>query len=502
MERDAMDEFIACSIILEKEEEEASTEIFEPVTVASMSFKDVVINPALPKKDREDLRGVVKEFAQIFSDIPGKSKTVKHHIRLTSNIPVKIRPYAIPHHYVSKVIAEIEELERLKIIQRSTSNYSSPMVIIQKKDGSLRICIDYRKLNEVTIIDAEPIPRTDDLIACMQHNSIFSKLDMTKGYYQIPMTASSKHLTAFSTPKGLYEFNYMPFGLVNAPATFVRMTRSLLKDIPNIATYIDDMCVYTATVREHLNILSTVFSRIQSNGLTIKPTKCVIGFNEVHFLGYKISQGIQATDETIVQKIMNISPPKTRKHVQALLGLINYYAKFIPCFSDKTAVLSSLLKKGKGTKIIWSENCQRILEEIKAEFSKEPILRLPNFDLPFIIRTDASKAAISGCLGQMVDGIFHPCLYISRKLNNAEKNYSTVELEALAVVYTVSKLKTYLLGRQFTIQSDNQPLKVITTGIPKNARIARWALILQDYKFVVTHIPGGKNCLADLLSRL
>lgn len=218
---------------------------------------------------------------------------------------------------------------------------------------------------------------------------------MTKGYYQIPMTAESKHLTAFSTPMGLYKFNYIPFWLVNAPATFVRMTRSLLKGIKNIATYIDDMCVYTPTFKDHIDVLQKVFMRIKDNGLTVKPTKYVIGLEEVSFLGHKISHGCLTTDETIVTKIMDTTPPKTRKHVQALSGLVNYYAKFLPCFADKTAVLSSLLKKENGGMIVWSKICQDILDEIKLLFSKDPVLQLPKFHLQFVIRTDASKNAIS-----------------------------------------------------------------------------------------------------------
>ncbi|BFY99110.1 hypothetical protein BsWGS_02150 [Bradybaena similaris] len=476
-------------------------DIIEPVTVSKTTYKDVNIGTALTTDQRRQVNNLLKKYAEIFSEIPGKSKFIMHHIKVTTDTPIRVKPYVIPEHYKEKVEAEIKELERLQIIQRSNSSYASSMVVIRKKDDTLRICIDYRKLNQVTVTDAEPIPGADELISNMSLSSLFTKLDMTKGYYQIPLTPESKHLTAFSTSLGLYEFNFMPFGLVNAPATFVRMMRGLLKGISNVVSYIDDVCMYTDNFEDHIVLMEKVFNRIRENGLTVKPVKVEIAFAEISFLGHAIRKGIIATDDSIVTKILKIESPKTKKHVQSLLGLLNYYAKFIPCFADKTSMLSSLLKK-ENRKVIWSDKHQQMLEEIKRMFSSSPILKVPDYKETFVIQTDASNVAISGCLGQYHNGVLHPCFYVSRKLNGAERNYATVELEALAVIYTVSKFKKYLLGKPFIIQSDNQPLKVITTGMPKNARIARWALILQDFTFTVSHIEGKKNCLADLLSRL
>ncbi|BFZ03151.1 hypothetical protein BsWGS_06190 [Bradybaena similaris] len=493
--------FFANTIVNDSEDQDEMLDIVEPLTQSKTSYKDVKVCSLLTTDQRKEIDNLLKKYKEIFSDVPGKSKSTMHHIRLTTDIPVKTRPYVIPEHYRERVESEIRELESLKIIQRFTSNYSSSMVVIKKKDDSLRICIDYRKLNSITVTDAEPIPGVDELITSMSMSNIFSKLDLTKGYYQIPLTAESKHLTAFSTTLGLYEFNYMPFSLVNAPATFVRMMRSLLKGISNVVSYIDDVCMFNNNFEQHVILLEKVFQRERENGLTVKPVKIEIAFPEVSFLGHSIKQGIITTDESIVSKILKIEPPRTKKHVQSLLGLINYYAKFIPHFANKTAVLSFLLKK-ENKKLIWTSQCQQVLDELKQLFSTSPILKIPDFKQTFIIQTDASNVAIAGCLGQYYNGTLHTCLYVSRKLNSAERNYATVELEALAVVYTVSKCKKYLLGKPFIVQSDNQPLKVITAGMPKNARIARWALLLQDYTFTVSHIEGKNNCLADLLSRL
>lgn len=356
-------------------------------------------------------------------------------------------------------------------------------------------------MNHITITDAEPISGADELISSMSMSCLFFKLDMTKCYYQLPLTAQSKHLTPFSTCLGLYKFNFMPFGLVNAPSTFVRMMRALMKGIPNVVTYIDDICIYTDTFEHHMSVMTKVFQRVKDNSLTVKIVKVEIGYSEISFLGNFIKQGDVTTYETVMSKILKIDSPKTKKHVQSLLSLINYYAKFIPCFAEKTAVLSSLLKK-ESKKIVWTEQCQQILDDIKRLFSSAPTLRIANYKETFVIQTDASNNPISGCLGQFYNRVLHPCWYVSRKLTSAEKNYTTVELEALAVIYTVTKFKKYLLGKPFLIQSDNLPLRVISSGISKNTRIARWALILQDFQFTVSHIEGSRNCLADLLSRL
>ncbi|CAG5130268.1 unnamed protein product, partial [Candidula unifasciata] len=438
----------------------------------------------------------------IFSDTPGSTSVIKHHIRLTTEIPVKTKPYPIPLHYQKQVEAEISELEKCGIIRRSSSNYSSPLVIVKKKDSTLRICVDYRKKNTITHLDAEPIPNADELIATMCQSQFFSKLDLTKGYWQIPVTEESRHITAYATPTGLFEWCKMPFGLQNSPATFVRMMRIVFKYIKNVATNMDDICIHNANMQDHISSLTQVFKRLREFGLKVKPSKVEIGFTKIDFLGHKIDNGFLQTDDKIISKILDIKAPKTKKQVRSMLGLINYYNKFLPDCACMTAALSSLVKKGLPTKIAWTPQLEQILTNIKTTFSKSPILKLPDLEKPFILQCNASGYSISCILLQEHENILLPVLYSSRKLSEAEKRYTTVELEALSLVVGVTKFAKYLLGRKFIVQTDNKPLTVFKEGTPKNHRIYRWSLLLQNYSFELVHISGINNALADILSRL
>ncbi|BFZ05447.1 hypothetical protein BsWGS_08486 [Bradybaena similaris] len=499
---DRYDNQVAASLITEKDNDDLQTEIVIPETKSDSSWKDCNVSKSMPTQYKQQLVKLLKEYSSIFSNKPGRTNLIEHEIKVSTESPVRVKPYPIPVHYKAQVEKEIEELEKNGIIVRSNSNYCSPMFIIKKKDDTLRICIDYRQLNAITITDAEPIPSVDDLMLTLAHSKVFSKLDMTKGYYQIPVTKDSRYLTAFAAPQGLFEWVYMPFGLVNAPATFVRMTRLLLKGLSNITTYMDDMCVNNDNYEDHIASLRQVFERIKQANLTIKPAKVDLCFTEIAFLGHNVSKGTITTDDNIISKILKLEVPTTKKQVRSLLGLMNYYAKFIPGFAEKTQLFSTLLGKSYPAKIKWSNELNVAFENLKSLFSQRPILKIANFKLPFILQTDASGTAIAACLLQVYDNVLHPVLYISKKLNQAERNYSTVEKEALAIVYSVLKLKKYLLGRKFLILTDNKPLAILNSKLPKNSRLTRWSLLLQDYSFEIQHVKGIYNCLPDILSRL
>ncbi|BFZ09764.1 hypothetical protein BsWGS_12803 [Bradybaena similaris] len=280
------------------------------------------------------------------------------------------------------------------------------------------------------------------------------------------------------------------------------MTGLLLRVVQNVRTYMDTEVINNDNCEQHIQSLRRLFKRIEKANLTVKPTKVDIGYTEINFLGHNISKGTVTTDDKIVSKILKLTPPTTKKQVRSIIGLMNYYAKFIPNFSEKTAVFSSLLQKASPTKITWNETLQKAFEDLKELFSKNPILKIPNYKLPFVLQTDASNVAIAGCLLQLYDETLHPVLYISRKLNEAERNYSTIEKEALAIIFSILKLKKFLLGRKFLILTDSKPLTILTSKLPKNSRLSRWSLILQDYVFEVKHIKGVQNCLPDILSRL
>ena len=388
------------------------------------------------------------------------------------------------------------------IVRHSESPYSSPIVTVKKKDGSIRVCIDFRKLNNLTVFDAEPIPNQDELMIQLSRAKFATRVDLAKGYWQIPLQEECKEFTAFQSPLGLLEFNYMPFGLSTAASTFQRMMRIMLKDIDNAISYFDDIMIYSETWPEHLAAITDVLNKLRQNGLTARPSKTQIGEKEIEFLGHIIGNGQQRPEKSKIDKIHDLKPPSTKKEVRKVLGLLNYYRKFVPSFADIAKPLTDLTKQGMPNRVIWTTECQTSFELIKNALTKEPILALPQIDKEFVIRTDASDFGIGGVLMQENNGNLQPCAYVSRKLLDREKKYAIIEKECLAMIFAVSKFQKYLLLRQFTIETDHKPLSFIKSNKAKNSRLMRWALTLQQFSFNVKPISGNANLEADILSRL
>ena len=448
------------------------------------------------------IRTVLASFADVFTDVPGRTDCIEHDIRLTSEVPVKLKPYTIPLHAKQKVIEELQTMLDLGIVRQSDSPYSSPIVIVKKKDGNIRLCIDFRKLNSITVFDAEPIPNQDELMAKLCSAKYYSKIDLSKGYFQIPLKEDCKKYTAFQSPIGLLEYNFLPFGCSTAASTFQRMMRKILKDIPNVVSYFDDILIHGETWEQHDCALKETLRILRQHGLTARPTKTNIGFEEIEFLGHKVGNGKQRPEESKIEKVKALKPPTAKREVRKVLGLLNYYRKFVKNFSSIALPLTELTKKGQPNKVKWTEACNTSFNTIKRLLSEEPILILPNIDKPFTIRTDASDYGISGVLLQNVDGQLRPCAYISRKLLDRERRYSVIEKECLAVVFTVGAFEKYLLFKHFTIETDHKPLSFMKQNKAKNNRLMRWALSLQQFMFTINPIPGNHNLDADLLSRL
>ena len=437
----------------------------------------------------------------MISNVPGKTKLVVHDIILTNKKPIRVRPYGIPYAQREIMRKELDEMETLGIIERSNSDFSAPVVLVRKRDGGTRFCVDFRKLNAVTVYDAEPIPDQEELFSKLNRANYMSKLDLTKGYWQIGLRQECKKLTAFTTPWGLYHFNYLPFGLSTAPATFARLMRYVLEGLDNVVSFFDDICVYSETFEQHVQTLDKVFCRLSEAGLTVKPEKLELGFEKISFLGHMVGKGIITPEKSKIEKILNISVPRTKKQVRALIGLISYYAKFIPNFSTIKAVLTDLLKKGKPNKINWTGECQRALELLQSHLNSEPFLILPDVNSRFVLRCDASSRGVGGVLLQYRDGALRPVKYVSRKLLPRETRFSTIERECLAIIWTIGKLALYLSNSNFILQTDQRALQYLNSCRYKNSRITRWAILLQEFKFKVEHIPGTQNLIADYLSR-
>ncbi|GFR87570.1 polyprotein [Elysia marginata] len=391
------------------------------------------------------------------------------------------------------------------IIEPSDSAYSSPIVLVKKPTGEYRFCNDYRRLNAISRDDAEPMPEIDTIMSNLSGSRFFTKLDLTKGYWQVPLEEKTKPLTAFPTPKGLFQYKVLSFGyrVKGKPSNFQPYDAEGFKGYrPRCRGVVDDVLCHASTWKEHIEICKKVLQRLSNANLKLKPSKTLIGMAEVEFLGHVIKEGIMKPQDGKINAIINCERPTTKKQVRSFLGLAGYYRKFMPNYSSIAAPLSDITKTSKGQKFIWEQVQENAFKGIKKMLSSTPVLSMPDWKKEFIVQTDASCAGIGACLLQEHNGIRHVVMYISRKLKPAETRYSTIERECLAIVYALSKLEPYLYGRHFVIESDHAPLTWIRVTQQLNSRVTRWALALQPFDFRVENIKGRDAIWADALSRL
>ena len=467
----------------------------------SENYQDVQINKDLSASQRRELQDLIYEFRDIFTDIPGSSKSVEHKILVSSNDPVRQKAYPIPHVLQKKVKEEVSKMLQLGVIERSDSAYASPVVLVKKKDSSIRFCVDYRRLNLLTIFDTEPMPNTEDVFAKVHNKKFFSKLDLSKGYWQIPMSRESRDLTTFVCSEGSFRYLKMPFGLVTAPATLNRLMRRLLGEIEEADSYMDDILASSEFWKSHMLVLRQVFTELKREGLTLRPSKCLLGFNDLDFVGHIVGGGKLSPHPDTVDRIKCAKQPVTKKQVRSFLGLVGFYRRYIPNFSTIAAPLTDLTKKGKSNKVEWGSAQERAFNSLKECLIKAPVLRLPDFSRSFVLQTDASDEGLGAILYQdFEDGRF-PVAFASRKLLAREKVYAAIEKECLGLVWAVKKFQTYLYGTEFLLQTDHQPLIYINKTKFDNPRVMRWALALQPHRFRICSIKGTDNVGADYLSR-
>ena len=464
----------------------------------------VQFDDALSEVQLDELKAVFQTHADILTTRPGVfSGNLMLEIPLTSDVPIRRKMYNLPFSSKEVVEKEIQVMLDLEIIEPSKSPYSSPVVLVRKKDGSCRFCIDFRGLNKITVFDAEPIPNVEDLFVRLAHSRFFTKIDLAKGYWQILVLPEDRPKTAFATHQGLFQFIRMPFGLVSAPAVFARMMRMLhLADL-SAENFFDDILVHSASWSDHLHHVRNVLDRLKSYGLTARPSKILAGFQSLEFLGHVVGSGVLRPDESKTEKILQVSTPTTKKQVRSLLGLLSFYRRYIPGFASVAAPLTDLTKEsGRSCRSIhWTPDCASALQEIQDILSRKPVLLLPRLDLPFVLQTDASSTGLGAVLLQEFEDSLHPVCFASRKLLDREKRYSTIERECLAIVWAVHKFVRFLWGVRFVLQTDHRPLTYLRTSNFKNSRIMRWALSLQEFSFEVLPVSGQANVFADLLSR-
>ena len=468
------------------------------------SHEDVTLNPELTRDHHEELRKLLAKHSPSLTDQPGRTDLVEVDMTLTDFTPICSKPYPVPLAKEQVIEQEIETMLRNGIISPSQSAYSAPVLLLRKPNGEHRMCVDFRKLNAVTHFQPEPLPEQTRLFSKLSHAKYFSKIDLSKGFYQIPVPKHLRGYLAFSTHNGHYEFNVLPFGLHNAPSIFSRMMQRLLGPINNgnILHFMDDCLVATATWQQHVQAIDMLFTRLKETGLTARPSKCKLGFEELEFLGHSLGKGQISPETKNVEKMENAPRPTTKKDVRSFLGMCGFYQRFIPKFNLVAAPLSELTKKAMPDKVTWTPACEEAFQYLKHKLTSHPILQLPNPEKPFVLRTDASQSGLGATLLQHNDeNTLCPVAYASRKLSSAEANYATVEQECLALIWAIQKFQLYLYGKHFTVQSDNKPMLFLTTATQLNAKLMRWSLLLQQYSFHVEYIKGTNNHGADFLSR-
>jgi hypothetical protein len=445
------------------------------------NYTDVKLSSDLDSEQEKQLRAKVREYASIFTENPGLTDLVEHHIPLTSNKPIRSKPYATPYSCRESLKKDVNAMLEMNIIERSDTPYAAPVVVVIKRDGTDRVCIDYHKLNLISIFYPEPSNVADDIFTLVSKAKFLSTIDLSKGYWQIPVALEDIPKTGFVTPDGTFVFKRMPFGLMNSAATFNRMMRTLLEGMSNVCNYIDDICVYTETWEDHLQVLGKVFQRIRHANLHVRPSKCMLGYTRLDFVGHHIGGGEIGLQEYNVEKIRRAMKPVTKKEVRSFLGLTGYYRNYIPNYSTIAAPLIDLTKKGAPNKVVWGNSQDRAFVYLKQHLTSYPVLNLPDMTQPFVLRTDAPDLGVGAVLMQEHDNELFPVAYASKKLSKRERAYSTMERECLALVWAIRKFQLYLYRRPFVLQTDHQPLIYLNRCKVSNSRIMRWALFLQSY---------------------
>lgn len=473
---------------------------------------------ALPELEQDRVRALLRKYQMVFSEHDGDlgcTSLISHDIPLLDDVPVRQRHRRIPPSEYEVVRAHINQLLESQVIRESCSPYASPIVLVKKKDGGLRLCVDYRQLNAKTRRDAFPLPRIEESLDALTGACWFSTMDLASGYNQVPVTEGDKPKTAFCTPFGLFEWNRMPFGLCNAPSTFQRLMERLFGDqqCQSLLLYLDDIVVFSTSIAQHLERLEVVLGRLKQEGLKARLEKCAFLQQEVKYLGHVISSRGVATDPDKIKAVAQWPRPSSVTELRSFLGFCSYYRRFVEGFAKLAAPLHKLVGEfagakgnwtGKSFSSAWSERCQVSFEGLKQKLTTTPVLVYADFSKPFILEVDASHQGLGAVLSQENEGKVRPVAYASRSLRPTERNmsnYSSMKLEFVALKWAMTeKFREYLLGNKCVVFTDNNPLSHLSSA-KLGATEQRWASQLAAFDFEIKYRSGKSNKNADALSR-
>ena len=482
------------------------TSVLEPDTQTDQmddQYAEAKITGSVVTEDRQkDIEGWKHDYKDILTKEPGLTTLKEFRIDTGDHAPIQQRPYNTPQSLKDSIDKELEWLKMKGYIRASESPWTSPMVTVRKPDGTARLCVDFKAINQIT----EPIPfympRVEEVLESVGKSSIISKLDLTKGYYQVPMHPEDIKKTAFMCHQGRFEFLRMPFGVKNAPAVFQEMMQGLFRDCSTFCSpYMDDLIIFSSCWVDHVQHVRQVLDKLKTAGLTANPAKCHWGGTRMEFLGHLVGEGTMSVPQHRVEALATYSKLSTKKGLRAFLGAIGFYRRYIELLAKDTAVLTPLTSKLAPSKIVWTEERESAFSSICMYIANCCSLCIPLPEDKFSVVTDASGLGIGGVLQVWQEDKWEAAAFYSRQTRGAEQRYSATELEALALVATVQHFAYYLYGRVFVAYTDHKPLCQLMTSDRLNPRLRRLSFKLQHWLVTVEYLPGNQNGMADALSR-
>jgi cleavage and polyadenylation specificity factor subunit 1 len=475
----------------------------QPITIPSRSAAATV---AAAVSVPPQVQQLLADFPSVCSTGTGKWRKPKHtveHSIDTTGKPVTAKPRRLDAAKRAVAEAEFRELEAAGIVRRSNSPWSSPLHMVPKPNGKWRPCGDYRRLNMQTVPDSYPLPNIQDFSNKLHGSSIFSKIDLVKGYHQVPVSKDSVQKTAITTPFGMFEYLYMPFGLRNAAQTFQRLMDQCFQDLNFLFTYLDDHLIFSASVEEHLLHLRTVFERLEQYGFVINPEKCEFLKTEITFLGHRLTAGGMEPVQSHVEAVKSFPQPADLKQLQRFLGLLNYYRRFVPGLAKTLVPLTNTTAGKPKGKLTWTAAMLDSFQAAKEALAAAVPLHFPDPDAHLSLAVDASGTHVGAALQQQQGNSWQPLSFFSRKLSTTEQRYSAFDRELLAIYLSIRHFRFMLEGREFIVFTDHMPLLAALNRVspPWTARQQRHLSYISEFNIKLVHTPGVQNVVADSLSR-